>query len=377
MGLGIGLGLALRIAVKRWLPLLILFATSTALPQVTTPVPKSPKPLRQDQVLKLMQNYVPSARLAYFVKQRGIDFEPTEGYLRALREVGAEEVLLEALRAAKPAKLQAAEANAATRAAQIQQHLGRGADLERQQLWSQAEQEYRPALHLDGENAAIHLALGRVLIEQKRIDEAIAEYRETLRLQPDSAEAHRQLSMALFQKHDLNGAIAEQRQALRLKADDARGRLNLGLALYVKGDLEGAISEYRQAVRLDPGDAKARGFLGNALARKADLNGAIAEFREAVRLEPDLAAAHYNLGTALEHKGDRQGALSEYRIAHQLDPEDADTRVAYDRYRAQADRAQPPRARHAWLPWHWTRNRNDHNQPEPASALKASTRNHP
>ncbi len=330
--------------LQRITPLLILFATSVAFPQAAPRIAeKAPKPLGQDQVLKLVQNYVPSARLAHFVKRRGIDFAPTEEFLRALRKAGAKKLLLKALREAKPAKqqltetveLQAAEANTATEGDPIQQHLLRGADLEQEQLWSQAEQEYRSALPLDPENVAIHLALGRVLSGQNKLDEAIDEYRQALRLRPDSAEAHHALTMALFQSRDLGGAIGEYREVLRLKSDDAGGHINLGLALYVNGNLDAAIAEYRQAVRLNPGDAKARGLLGNALAKKADLDGAIVEFREAVRLEPDWVAAHYNLGLALEHKGDRQAAFEEYRIAYQLDPKDALLRAAYERLPSQ------------------------------------------
>jgi hypothetical protein len=42
------------------------------------------------------------------VKQRGIDFDPTEEYLATLRKAGAEPVLLDALHAAKSNKSRAA-----------------------------------------------------------------------------------------------------------------------------------------------------------------------------------------------------------------------------------------------------------------------------
>ncbi len=51
--------------------------------------------------LAKMNDAVSSKRLAKLVKQYGVNFEPTEGYLEGLRKDGAKEVLLEALRSAK------------------------------------------------------------------------------------------------------------------------------------------------------------------------------------------------------------------------------------------------------------------------------------
>jgi formylglycine-generating enzyme required for sulfatase activity len=59
-----------------------------------------PTPLTRDQVLELVAGHVPSQRAAALVRQRGIDFSPDEEYLRTLRVAGAEEVLLAALREA-------------------------------------------------------------------------------------------------------------------------------------------------------------------------------------------------------------------------------------------------------------------------------------
>jgi formylglycine-generating enzyme required for sulfatase activity len=59
-----------------------------------------PKPMTREQVLQLLVGGVPSPRAAALVKQRGIDFLPDAEYLETLRVAGAEERLLAALRAA-------------------------------------------------------------------------------------------------------------------------------------------------------------------------------------------------------------------------------------------------------------------------------------
>ena len=59
-----------------------------------------PRPLTKEQVLQLVVGGVASQRAAVLVKQRGIDFMPDEEYLETMRVAGAEEALLAALRAA-------------------------------------------------------------------------------------------------------------------------------------------------------------------------------------------------------------------------------------------------------------------------------------
>jgi formylglycine-generating enzyme required for sulfatase activity len=59
-----------------------------------------PRPLTREQVLQLIVAGVPSQRAATLVKQRGIDFIPDEEYLGTLRVAGADDALLAAVRAA-------------------------------------------------------------------------------------------------------------------------------------------------------------------------------------------------------------------------------------------------------------------------------------
>ena len=59
-----------------------------------------PRPITREEVLKLMVAGVPSPRAATLVKQRGIDFKRDEEHLGTLRVAGADETLLAAVRAA-------------------------------------------------------------------------------------------------------------------------------------------------------------------------------------------------------------------------------------------------------------------------------------
>jgi hypothetical protein len=61
--------------------------------------PSAQKPLDKDQVMTLVTAGMDNAQLAKKIQQLGIDFEPTDDYLQALRKGGAQDVVIDALRA--------------------------------------------------------------------------------------------------------------------------------------------------------------------------------------------------------------------------------------------------------------------------------------
>jgi TonB family protein len=63
---------------------------------------KANKPLSEQEILDLIQNYVPTEKVVELVHQFGIGFEPGEQYLKSLRKAGAGKELINALRASKP-----------------------------------------------------------------------------------------------------------------------------------------------------------------------------------------------------------------------------------------------------------------------------------
>src|SRR6516164_7645441 len=89
--------------------LILVIAAASALVRPAGAARSTTPSLHRDQILNLVQNYVPSARLADIVKRRRIDFDTTEEYLATLRKAGAEPVLPDALRAARSTKSRAAD----------------------------------------------------------------------------------------------------------------------------------------------------------------------------------------------------------------------------------------------------------------------------
>jgi formylglycine-generating enzyme required for sulfatase activity len=79
--------------------ILLAFFAQAGLPQQANP------PLTKDQVMDLVKFGMDSTELAKRIKERGIDFEPTDDYLESLRKAGVQEPVIQAIRELKPKPL--------------------------------------------------------------------------------------------------------------------------------------------------------------------------------------------------------------------------------------------------------------------------------
>ena len=84
-----------------------IFARHT--PKAPPPKPQEPAPdpkaLSKDDILGLLTNFVPSARIAALVSQHGIKFKPTAADMTEIASAGGDDGLLDAIRkAAAPAQ---------------------------------------------------------------------------------------------------------------------------------------------------------------------------------------------------------------------------------------------------------------------------------
>ena len=86
-------------------PTVIETETTTPAAQSTpTGGPLDTVPVHKDEILQMVKNAFPSEQIADLVKDSGIDFEPTDDYLESLRQAGAKDILIDALRKAKRVK---------------------------------------------------------------------------------------------------------------------------------------------------------------------------------------------------------------------------------------------------------------------------------
>ena len=283
----------------------------------------------------LLAGGVPSHRVAILVKERGIDFEPTDDYLNRVRLRGGDEELISTLRNAKPESHY-------QRCARLRHA---GMDLENKgessaatEKYREAELECRAAEADGGQPSAVHYELGELLVAQKRWDGAIAEYRESMSLEgEEDPDCHLGIGEALEGKGDLHGAIAEYRLALQtFEPISANGgeslreinnlhlssiHISLGRALRDKGDIAGAVGEGREWVRLTPADAYAHEFLGSVLEQAGDLAAALEEYRTANQLDPNSSDAREGV-ERVEQKVSNQDSIKKLREAIRRSPGD-------------------------------------------------------
>jgi tetratricopeptide (TPR) repeat protein len=159
--------------MRAWWAIIILLATSVGVAAFPRP---ANTPLTRDDILYLLNNYVPSSSVTNLVKENGINFDPQEDYLNKVQAAGGKEDLLKVLRevhgsGSRPAAVQRPAADL-----QVEQHLSRALELEKLESYPQAEQEYRAALTIQSQNSTLHVGLGRTLCKQEKWDEALAEY---------------------------------------------------------------------------------------------------------------------------------------------------------------------------------------------------------
>jgi serine/threonine-protein kinase len=214
---------------------------------------------------------------------------------------------------------------------ELARHQAAALDFEGQQLYPQAEEEYRAAVQLNSSNAALQSALGHVLVEERKWDEAISALRAAISLQPDDAVAHNNLGVALQTVGNVADAIPEFREAIRVRPDYLEAHSNLGHALEKQNDLSGSIIEYREVLRLKPDDADAHFHIALAEYKQGNSDGAVDEYREAIRIQPGFALAHFGLGGVLYNRGEHDAGIEELRTAYSLSPDDPEIRAAYQK----------------------------------------------
>ncbi len=284
------------------------------------------RPLDQVEILGLLVSTESSAYLARLVRQRGIDFEPSDKFISELKDAGAETVLTDALRSAHKLRSPISKRTLALRA-KIIQHIYQGSQFEQPHTyraglvvtdWPAAEKEYRAALALNDRNPVLHIDLGHILLTEQQLPQAQTEFQKAVALRPKSPVAHCDLGYVYFLEKRIDDGIAEQRRAIQSQPSYADAHGHLAGDLLSKGDWDGAVAEYRKAIEVQPDLNSWRLDFASALLNKGDKQAALAEYVEAVQIKPDDPLIHVNIASALAAKRDWDDAIEHYRAAISL-----------------------------------------------------------
>lgn len=168
-----------------------------------------------------------------------------------------------------------------------------------------------------------HLTRGAELERQGNIREAIAEHEQALAIDPNDVQAHINLISLYARAGQAQKAEQQFREAVRLNSNRADAYYNGGVLLFGEQKYAEAELAFGRAIAIDPNYAEAHNNLGFLLEQQGRKDDALAEFQAAVRDLPNYALAHFHLATILAGEGKYDEAIQ--HLLKTLSPEDENT----------------------------------------------------
>ncbi|PYV09432.1 MAG: hypothetical protein DMG23_10925 [Acidobacteria bacterium] len=311
--------------------------------------PQAAGPLAEEDVVKLLAMGASHNAITALVRKYGISFQPEEGTLRRLRNAGAQETLLQAIRSAAPppkappkevpapSPASPGEADAAV-LVEAARHLELAQLRALNRDFDGAFREYAEAQRIRPRAREIYFQRGLLLAELGRYSEAAANWKKYLAVagsgtdaetftrkivewesQAEKDEKVRRLAERGYQAladFNADGAVNSFQDAVGLNYS-VSDLLNLAGACLFKGDYESPTVQ--NALILNPELAYGYALLGAAL-RQNDSRSFQVEAGGAARPDPNTAMAHNRLGWVLWNEGNFRDALRELHKAAEIDP---------------------------------------------------------
>jgi tetratricopeptide (TPR) repeat protein len=178
-------------------------------------------------------------------------------------------------------------------------HLAAGLLLEKQEKFSDAENEFKQALTLDPASSSDAVTgLANIYMREHRLNEAEAELRQLAAAHPDQPDAHVQLGRVLAAEGKNEDAIAELQAGAKLAPADVSLQRDLADLYFIAKKNDLAEAAYRALLTASPNDAALHQDLGKALIEQKKFADAQKELLLALSLKPDLGAAYGDLAFA-------------------------------------------------------------------------------
>jgi tetratricopeptide (TPR) repeat protein len=203
----------------------------------------------------------------------------------------------------------------------VEPHLSAGLLLEKQNKFSDAEQEYRKALAIDPASSEATIGLANIYMRGRRFPDAEAELRKIVAAHPEQAGAHVQLGRVLAAQEKNDAAIAELQEALKRTPADTALQRDLADLYSSAGKNDQAEAAYRTLANAHPDDAELHHSLGVSLLKQKKFADAQKEFLQTVKLRPGFAAAYGDLAFAASSNNDYGLALKALDERAKLQPD--------------------------------------------------------
>jgi tetratricopeptide (TPR) repeat protein len=215
-------------------------------------------------------------------------------------------------------------------------HLAAGLLLEKQNKFSDAEQEYKQALALNPSSDAL-TGLANIAMRGRQFPQAAEYLRKLTAVHPNDASAHLQLGRVLAAESKYDEAIPEMEAGLKLAPSDVSAQRDLADLYATAGKNVEAEAAYRSLLAAHPNDAEVHHGLGKVLLREKKFQDAQEEFLAAVKLKPDFGTAYGDLAFAASENKNYPLTLKALDVRSKLMSDDPGTYFlrasAYDHLR--------------------------------------------
>jgi Flp pilus assembly protein TadD len=189
---------------------------------------------------------------------------------------------------------------------------------------AEADQRFRDVVAADTQSVDELVGLGRALNRQDRNDEAEQTVRRALALAPEDAGGYRVLIDILCDRRDGEGAVTAAERALALEPHDFTSHYQHARALLSlrRPRVRDAYDSAVRAVGLAPNSPDAHNLVGLCLDRLGNQAGAQAAFRNALAIDPHHSLAQNNLAATEMDRGQLRRAAGMLRSAVGNDPQE-------------------------------------------------------
>ncbi len=115
---------------------------------------------------------------------------------------------------------------------------------------ARAEELFRAAVAVDGENVSAVCGLGEALLGQEKVDEAAGHFARALEIDPTYTPAVANMALVKAHQGKMEESTKHFQEALELNPLDPGTYYRRGESLEVQGNLDGAAADYRRAIEI-------------------------------------------------------------------------------------------------------------------------------
>ena len=256
--------------------------------------------------------------IAARVRERGVGFELTDEREQDLRDAGASDELIDAIRSVSKSKPKNEEVKTQT----------------------------IPTPTYDRNLARTHTDKCNSYLDSKNYDAAITECTRAIEADPTYSNPYSDRGNAYRDKGELERAMADYNKAIELDAGNSIAYNNRGLTYNLKNEPERALVDFNKTIELNPYYSHPYHNRGVYYLNKGEYDKGIAEFSRAIELNPQQFQSYLGRGNCYLNKGDQNRAIDDYTRAIEISPTYAlaykNRAIAYDNKgdskRARADR---------------------------------------